>query len=534
MIRRLAPFFLLLFAGAVIGYGLAQFGSKTPRENAAGIDNGGERKILYWWDPMVPGYRSDKPGKSPMGMDLVPFYEGEKSNASGASSVRIDPSVENNIGVRTAPVEVGSLRRPIQTVGRIVYDAEKVANVNLRTSGWIERLAVRAAGEPVEKGALLFEVYSPDLVNAQAEFIQTLRGGNPVHISAGKDRLRALFISEDQIKELEQTRRVQQYVKFYAPIGGVVTALNVADGQFFNPDTEIMTLADLSTVWLMSDVFESDADQLRLGAVVSAQSKFEAGVKRSGAVDYIYPDLSPVTRTVPVRTIFDNVDGKLKPGMYMTVEIEGPERPATAIIPRPALIRTGRQERVILALGEGRFQPAAVTSGIEADGKVEILSGLSPDDIVVVSGQFLLDSESSLAGASLRMQPADNAGGVEPIDHSGHESKRDDPPPSNAPTINRRNDKRRESNHADHPTATSSAASLIRATGVIRSIDASEQTITVEHDSIPEIDWPGMTMEFSVDHGVDLSSIKTGERISFAMSLIKDRGYIVQSVEKLR
>ncbi len=525
MIKRVGAFALVLLAGAAIGYGAGIFKSQSANSDSGADTSAGERKVAYWKAPMDPNFRSDKPGKSPMGMDLIPVYEGDDAHSGAqASSVRIDPSVVNNIGVRTATVEQGALRRPIHTVGRIVYDEEKVANIHLRSNGWIERLAVRSEGEAVEKGDLLFEVYSPDLVNAQAEFLQTVRSGNATTINASKDRLRALYISEDQIRELEKTRRVTQYVKVFAPISGVVTALNVADGQFFKPDTEIMALAELSTVWLMSDVFEADADQLRLGASLTAQSKFEPGARLTGTVDYIYPDLDPVTRTVPVRTVFDSAAAKLKPGMFMTVEIEGPERPAGVIIPRQALIRTGREERVIIALGEGRFQPAAVTSGVESHGKIEILSGLNPGETVVISGQFLIDSESSFAGATLRMQPAEHGHGEDTTMPVIEEGK---PDTSHEGEI-------QGADHLSHAVDATNEMSLVKAFGVIKTVKAPEKTITIEHDAIPEIGWPAMTMDFPVAGTVDLAKIPTGERITFAMSQGEDRAFVIHSVEAIQ
>ncbi len=525
MIKRIGIFALILLAGAAIGYGAGVVKSQSANSGSGEDTSTGERKVAYWKGPMDPNFRSDKPGKSPMGMDLIPVYEDEGADSGAqASSVLIDPSVVNNIGVRTATVEQGALRRPIHTVGRIVYDEEKVANIHLRSSGWIERLAVRSEGEALEKGDLLFDVYSPDLVNAQAEFLQTVRSGNVTTINASKDRLRALYISEGQIRELEKTRRITQYVKFYSPISGVVTALNVADGQFFKPDTEIMALADLSTVWLMSDVFEADADQLHLGASVKAQSKFEPGTVLAGVIDYIYPDLETVTRTIPVRTVFDNAAAKLKPGMFMTVEIEGPERPAGIIIPRQALIRTGRQERVILALGEGRFQPAAVTSGIESNGKIEILSGLNPGEIVVLSGQFLIDSESSFAGATLRMQPAE------------HDRSEDTTMPVIKEDTSDAHYKEeiQGSDHSGHAVEPKIEMSLVNGFGVIKTVKTPEKTITIEHDAIPEIGWPAMTMEFPVAGTVDLATIPTGERITFAMSQGEDRTFVIHSVEAIQ
>ncbi len=365
-----------------------------------------ENKVLYWVAPMDPNYRRDKPGKSPMGMDLVPVYEGDDGDKASSSTVHIDPTVISNIGVRTAKVERSSVTSHINTVGRIMYAEDRIAQIHPRADGWIERLNVRAVGDRVKKGGLLYEIYSPALETAQAEFLQVLRRNNPNVVKASRHRLWALGISEDRIKALEKRRTLTQYVKVFSPIDGVITKLDAADGMYVRPEDVIMTLADVSTVWLISDVFESDAELLSYDAKVSATSKFDAGLKITGKVDYIYPTVNQVTRTIPVRTVLENANGHLKPGMFMTIRIEGPDRQAVILVPREALIRTGLQERVILALGDGHFQPALVTSGREFGDKIEILAGLSPDEMVVVSGQFLIDSESSFAGATLRLTPS--------------------------------------------------------------------------------------------------------------------------------
>lgn len=397
---------LVLALGLALGFGLATYRQQPPGVVQPSDADKPPRKILYWVAPMDPAFRRSEPGKSPMDMDLVPVYEGVSATARlDQGVITIDAEVVNNLGVRTAPVRNESLNVPLRTVGRVVLDEERVAHIHLRSNGWIHRLSVRAEGEPVSRGALLFEVYSPDLVQAQSEFVQALGSGREALIEASRARLRVLDISQGQIRQLEKDRAVQQYVRFYSPITGVVTALNVADGKHVTPDTDIMVLADLATVWLISDVFEAQTNQLRVGARVSARSKFDPGTIIEGTVDYIYPNLDPVTRTVPVRTVLQNSDGVLKPGMFMTVVIDGPTRPESIVIPREALIRTGREERVILALGEGRFRPALVVSGREANGKVEILSGLDVGETVVTSGQFLIDSESSFAGATLRLSP---------------------------------------------------------------------------------------------------------------------------------
>lgn len=477
-------------------------------------------KIVYWVAPMDPNYRRDEPGKSPMGMDLVPVYEGEGAqDGAEASSVLIDPSVVNNIGVRTAKVELGALRPQIHTVGRIMFDEERVAHIHLRASGWIERLEVRAEGEAVEKGDLLFEVYSPDLVNAQAEFLQALKSGRTQIINASRERLRALDISETQIKEIEKTRKTDQYIKVFSTITGVVTALNVADGQFVKPDTAIMALADLSVVWLMSDVFEASAGQLRQGASVKAESKFEPGAMITGVVDYIYPDLDPVTRTVPVRTVLENQNETLKPGMFMTVEIEGPARRETTVIPREALIRTGREERVILALGGGRFQPAAVTSGVEAGGKIEILSGLNSGETVVASGQFLIDSESSFAGANLRLQPSSDHQGMSMDDQS-----------SDTAGMEHDHSEAQESDHSGHDM-NMDAPMLAEATGVVENVMVDQSKVRLKHGPIPALGMAAMTMNFTVRDNIDLGELQPGARVRFSIGEFEGNPYVIHEME---
>lgn len=368
-------------------------------------DGKGERKPLYWVAPMDASYRRDEPGLSPMGMELIPVYA--EDGDADEDAVRINPAVVNNIGVRTEPVEVGAVKPPIHTIGRIEYDERHVVQIHPRTPGWIEKLVVHATGDPVKKGDLLFEIFSPELVNAQTEFLTSLARGRKTLIEASRDRLRALGISEGQIRELEQSGVPAHYIKFFSPIDGVITALSVVEGDYVRPDSDVMALADLATVWLISDVFESDADLLETGSVVIARSNFDPGLVFIGRLNYIYPSLDARTQTIQVRTVLDNADGKFKPGMYMSVEIEGNTRGEAMLVPREAVIMTGLQERVIVALGDGRFRPVLVETGREAGDKIEILSGITPDQSVVVSGQFLIDSESSVTSASLRLTPPD-------------------------------------------------------------------------------------------------------------------------------
>ena len=368
--------------------------------------NDGDREILYWVAPMDPNYRRDQPGKSPMGMDLVPVYAsaaGEPDNI-----VSIAPGIVQNLGVRTTTAERSRLWRGISTVGYVDYDESKTSHIHLRTEGWIERLDVESEGERVRKGQRLFELYSPALVNAQEEFIQALKIGNTGLEQASRDRLSALGIPEDQIRQLKKDQRARQTIAIYAPQDGVVSTLPVREGMFVKPADRVMSLAELSSVWLLAEVFERQTDWVKVGQPAEVRLPYLPGRTWEGQVEYIYPSLDPRTRTLKVRLRFDNPDEALKPNMYAHVKIFGGPKEDTIVIPLEALIRTGREDRVILALGAGRFESRTVTAGIESGDWVEILTGIEAGEAVVVSGQFLIDSEASLKASMRRMGSPDS------------------------------------------------------------------------------------------------------------------------------
>jgi Cu(I)/Ag(I) efflux system membrane fusion protein len=373
--------------------------------------NDGDREILYWVAPMDPNYRRDKPGKSPMGMDLVPVYAGAEGEPD--SIVSIAPGIVQNLGVRTATAERSRLWRGISTVGYVDYDESKTSHIHLRTEGWIERLDVESEGERVRKGQRLFELYSPALVNAQEEFIQALKIGNTGLEQASRDRLSALGIPEDQIRQLKKDQRARQTIAIYAPQDGVVSTLPVREGMFVKPADRVMSLAELSSVWLLAEVFERQADWVKVGQPAEVRLPYLPGRTWEGQVEYIYPSLDPRTRTLKVRLRFNNPDEALKPNMYAHVKIFGGPKEDTIVIPLEALIRTGREDRVILALGAGRFESRTVTAGIESGDWVEILTGIEAGEAVVVSGQFLIDSEASLKASMRRMGSPDSVQGVD-------------------------------------------------------------------------------------------------------------------------
>jgi len=357
-------------------------------------------EIRYWVAPMDPAYRRDKPGKSPMGMDLVPVYA-DSENENGI--VKINPVMVQNLGVRTATVERGKLWRMVDAVGYVAFDERKLSHVHLHTDGWIEKLNVKSNGERVKKGDVLFELYSRDLVNAQEEYVQALRGSNDYLKRASRERLEALGMSTQQIDEVKKKRRAFRQVRVLASQDGIVHNLNVREGMFVKPSMEVMTLADLSTVWLLVDVFERQSNWVSVGQPAEVRLGYLPGREWEGNVEFVYPTIDPKTRTLQARLSFDNPDETLKPNMYANVRIyAGPKRDVLSI-PREALIKSSDSQRVILSLGEGRFRAAPVRAGMESGEWVEIIDGLNEGDKVVTSAQFLIDSEASLKASFSRM-----------------------------------------------------------------------------------------------------------------------------------
>ena len=395
--------------GYVISYVVLSSG-QPGNELAMTTDKPAQPK--YWVAPMDPNYKRDKPGKSPMGMDLVPVYE-DASVEPG--TIRINPNVVNNLGVKTHKAALEVWHSDISTVGYVQYDADKLVHIHPRVEGWIETLYVTAEGDPVEKDQPLYKIYSPALVNAQNELLLALDRKNDKLITAARDRLAALQLPSDAIEQLEKTRTVQQAVTFYAPQHGVVDNLNVRTGFYVQPGTRIMSIGSLAEVWVEAEVFERQLPLLAEGAAVEMKLDYLPGKVWSGKVDYIYPSLDEKTRTVKARLRFSNEDRQLRPNMFAQVTIASVGSAETLIIPSDAVIRTGKADRVVLALGEGRFRSQQVSIGRVSGSNTEILSGLSVGASVVTSAQFLLDSESSKSADFERMDhmSRENEGAME-------------------------------------------------------------------------------------------------------------------------
>ena len=312
-----------------------------------------EPEILYWVAPMDPSYRRGEPGKSPMGMDLVPVYA---ETGADSNDVHINAAVEQSLGVRTIKAERRSLWRNVEATGYVGFDESRVSQINLRTEGWIERLLIKNEGERVKKGQLLFEIYSPQIVNAQKEYVQAKRRNDAQMMAASEEKLLALGMVRADIERLAKTSKVTNTVQVLAPQDGIVTRLNVREGMFVKPATEIMSLVDLSSVWLQAEVFESQTDWVMESQSAEARLNYLPGEVFNGRVDYIYPVLDPKTRTLQVRLRFDNPGERMKPNMYARVTIFGKSHPGALSIPREALIRGQDADRVVVALGTGPFR----------------------------------------------------------------------------------------------------------------------------------------------------------------------------------
>ena len=407
------PWIILLAAAVVIGFLAGRFLTPADDGSSAVTGDAGEREILYWVAPMDTNYRRDGPGKSPMGMDLVPVYADEVDSRPG--TVKIDPTVVNNLGVRTAKAERGALPRHIDTVGYVQFDEDTLHHVHTRVDGWIEKLATTASGDPVKKGQLLFELYSPTLVNAQQEFLAARRSNNSVLLAASTERLMALGMTKSKIERLEQEGSVRQRIPVYAATDGVIAHLAVREGIYITPADEVMSIAELDKVWVLAEVFEREAAWVRPGQMAMVELDYLPGKMWHGTVDYVYPELDPKTRTLTVRIRFDNEDEMLRPNMFARVTIHTEATGQVVHVPREAVIRGGTIDRVVVALGEGRYRSRPVTLGIESHDRVAIRSGLKAGEEIVVSGQFLIDSESNIEAALARM---DSSGDDAQLDHS--------------------------------------------------------------------------------------------------------------------
>ncbi|MBS4033462.1 MAG: efflux RND transporter periplasmic adaptor subunit [Ignavibacterium sp.] len=414
--------------------------SPTPKKAPDGMDfvpvyekeksSSGEKKIAYYQDPMHPWFTSDKPGTAPdCGMDLVPVYEGE----SDAKGIKIDPVTVQNIGVKTAIAETRRLSKTIRTTGKVEYDETKVYSVNTKIMGWVEKLFVDYTGKYVSKGQPLMEIYSPELVSTQEEYLQAIRYSNKMSgstsaeaqkgandlVQSAKRRLLYWDISEKEIEELEERGSPTKTMTIYSPVNGIVIDKMVLKGQNVMAGMELYKIADLSTIWVQADVYQYELAWVKLGQPVDLELSYLPGKNYKGYITYIYPYLGMETKTIKVRIEVKNTTSiEFKQGMFATVKIKSPIVVNTVSVPEQAVIRSGERSIVVIALGGGYFDPREVKLGVSADGYIQILEGIKEGEKIVVSSQFLIDSESNLKAAIDQMRGHEGMDMSKPMDES--------------------------------------------------------------------------------------------------------------------
>jgi Cu(I)/Ag(I) efflux system membrane fusion protein len=474
---------LLATAGFLVGRSSGR--NSSAMSAPASAASAGERKVLYWHDPMVPGPRFHKPGRSPfMDMQLVPVYADEVSDAG----VKVSPAVQQNLGVRTAVVKKADVASSFDAVGTVQFDERLGVAVQTRVAGYVEHLAVRAPMERVRKGQPLATVYAPDWLAPQNEFLALKRAGVGAElVAAARDRMRAMSIPESLIRQSEETGVAHARFTFSAPVGGVVAELGVREGGAVSPGMTIFRIAGLEKVWAVAEVPEAQAVHLVRGRKVKAVLQVDASQTFDGELEEIIPQVSATTRTLQARFEVDNKAGKLSPGMLLRLQVAGASS-SRLVMPSEAVIRTGTRAVAIVRKGSS-FVPCDIQVGVDLGDQLEVLDGLHEGDEVVTSGQFLIDSEANLKSVLGAMGTA----------------------------------------RAASAPAAASAAATYHAQGKVESVDAA--SITVSHGPVPELKWPGMTMGFSKASPKAFSDIKLGDTVRFEFRKQGD-GYELVSMQR--
>jgi Cu(I)/Ag(I) efflux system membrane fusion protein/cobalt-zinc-cadmium efflux system membrane fusion protein len=392
----------------------------------------GEPRVKHWISPMDPTYVREEPGKDYMGHDLVPVYE----DGGGGGAITINPVTAQNMGVRTAPVTREDLSREVRTVGRIGYEASTQYMVNSKIGGWIERLHVNQTGQLVTKGQPLLEIYSPDLVSAQQEYLLALRhrselakssfaeigAGGERLVEAARQRLTYWDISANQIEQLEKSGQVRKTMTLHAPFNGIVTEKKALEGMSVMPGIELMQISDISRIWVYADIYEYELSWVKQGQSAIVEIPHMANKALQGTITYVYPTVETTARTAQVRIEFPNPGLELKPGMFVNVRLQTESATEVLAIPIDAVLNSGTDQHVFVSVGNGQFEPRTITTGLQGEnGLVQVLSGLREEELVVTSAQFLLDSESKLREAIQKML-APKQHGPAPADvHEGHD-----------------------------------------------------------------------------------------------------------------
>jgi Cu(I)/Ag(I) efflux system membrane fusion protein len=469
--RLLSAAAVLTVVAGGLGFGVARMATgPAPDSRQASAP---QKKILYWYDPMIPAEHHDGPGLSSMGMKMIPRYADQDGGAS-APGVTIDPASVQRLGARIVTAQRGTLSNSASATGSIEFNERDVAVVQARGAGFVQRVYARAPGDVVRPGAALADILVPEWSGAQAEYLAVRRTRDAALTRAARQRLTLLGMAPGMIATVERSGRPQGVTTITTPVGGVIKTLSVRQGMTVAQGQTLAEVNGLATVWLNAAVPEAIAGQLRVGTPVTATLAAFPGENVRGRIAAILPQAETISRTLTVRIELPNPGSRLRPGMFASVQFNQSSRDAL-LVPSEAVIRTGRRTLVMLAGPGGRFRPAEVRIGAEGGGNTEILAGLAEGEKIVASGQFLIDSEASLAGIDAR-----------PIGGAAPAAAKPQP---------------------------SSAAQVYETVGRIETMDAS--SVTLSHQPVPAIGWPAMTMTFRVADPKLVRGYHVGDRVRF-------------------
>lgn len=501
---------------AIGGYLAGRHETPMPKGTgeAMGADAKAQPKILFYRNPMGLPDTSPTPKKDSMGMDYLPVYEGgkEPEEDSSAHQIRISTDKVQKLGVRVEAATMQPLGKSARAAGRVEPDERRIYAIAPKFEGYIERLHVNATGQPVGKGQPLFEAYSPELLSAQKEYAIAAKGIDSLS-AAGSDsaaamrqlsesslaRLRNWDVSDEQIKALARSGEPQRLLTYRSPVSGVVTEKKALQGMRFMPGDALYQVADLSSLWIVADVFEQDIAQIKLGAKAQARINAYPGKTFSGTISYIYPTMKPETRTIPVRMELANPGLLLKPGMFAQLELPASSNAPALTIPTSAVIDSGVRQIALVQVKEGRYEPRELKLGQRSQDRVEVIEGVREGELVVVSANFLIDAESNLkaaisgfGGAEQGASPTQGAMGS-PAASPGH--------------------------HAE---------------GSIEAIDPASGAVSIAHGPVPSLKWPGMTMEFKLANSALLGSAKPGDKVAFEFVERGQGEYVITSLKPAR
>jgi Cu(I)/Ag(I) efflux system membrane fusion protein len=485
-IASLTGFLFVLALGLALGW---QTGTRQQANTSASATSDAARKILYWYDPMKPDAHFTQPGKSPfMDMELVPRYADEE--AGDNSGMGLLPAFTQNLGVKFAQVEKGILQNAVEVSGSVAFDEHAVAVVQARTGGIVERAYPLAVGDRVRAGVPLVDIRVPEWYAAQSEYL-ALRDV-PQLSAAARARLLQLGMTPAQVTALEKSGQPNAVMTLHAPRAGMLSEIDLHQSMTVAPGQTLARINGIDTVWIEAQVPEAEAASLKVGSEVTVRFTARPTQPVTGHISALIPELQRETRTLRVRVQLPNPENALRPGMYAQIRLEKTGAQAERLlVPTDAIIATGKRHVLIAATEEGRFIPVEVTPGREADNKTEILGGdLSEGERIVVSGQFMIDSEASLRGVLARMTNTD-----------------------------------------DTRIATPTAAKTHMGTGTVKS--ATKTEIVLAHDPIPELKWPAMTMAFALATPEIGENFTSGQKVRFHF-LDTEEGPVIQGVEAVR